>query len=68
MTRRVPRRCRKSITPPPQGRRLPRPTDFNFASDDVVRPLIEAGWNVDSAGRSGLSVCSSPRRSALEAR
>jgi hypothetical protein len=38
----------KSSPPPvPEVRRLPRPTDFNFASDDVVGPLVEGGWNIE---------------------
>jgi len=41
---------RKPILPAvPEVRRLPRPTDFNFTSDDVVRPLIEGGWNIEPA-------------------
>jgi hypothetical protein len=40
---------RKSKLPPPvpEVRRLPRPTDFNFTSDDVVAPLVEGGWNIE---------------------
>jgi hypothetical protein len=39
---------RKSKLPPvPEVRRLPRPTDFNFTSDDVVTPLVEGGWNIE---------------------
>jgi hypothetical protein len=39
---------RKSNAPPvPEVRRLPRPTDFNFASDDVVSPLVEGGWSIE---------------------
>jgi hypothetical protein len=38
-----------SLPPVPEVRRLPRPTDFNFTSDDVVRPLIEGGWNFEPA-------------------
>jgi len=38
----------KSSPPPvPEVRRLPRPTDFNFTSDDVVGPLVEGGWNIE---------------------
>jgi hypothetical protein len=38
----------KSNSPPvPEVRRLPRPTDFNFTSDDVVAPLVEGGWNIE---------------------
>jgi hypothetical protein len=41
---------RKSKLPPvPEVRRLPRPTDFNFTSDDVVTPLVEGGWNIERA-------------------
>jgi hypothetical protein len=41
---------RKSkASPVAEVRRLPRPTDFNFASDDVVGPLVEGGWNVERA-------------------
>jgi hypothetical protein len=39
--------------PPPEVRRLPRTSDFNFASYTVARPLIEAGWNVDRAPEEG---------------
>jgi len=40
---------RKSKLPPPvpEVRRLPRPTDFNFTSDDVVTPLVEGGWSIE---------------------
>jgi hypothetical protein len=55
MTRRGARRGRKSIPPPPEVRRLPRLTDFNFAGDDVVRPLIEVGWNIDNAREEAAS-------------
>jgi hypothetical protein len=39
---------RKANLPPvPEVRRLPRPTDFNFTSDDVVTPLVEGGWSIE---------------------
>ena len=38
---------KSNVPPVPEVRRLPRPTDFNFASADVVGPLIEGGWNIE---------------------
>jgi hypothetical protein len=48
-SKREPARRKPSLPPVPEVRRLPRPTDFNFTSDDVVRPLIEGGWNIEPA-------------------
>jgi hypothetical protein len=45
-----------SLAPPtPEMRRLPRTSDFNFASYAVAGPLIEAGWNVDRAPDEGTN-------------
>ena len=45
-----------SLAPPtPEMRRLPRTSDFNFASYAVAGPLIEAGWNVDRAPDEGAN-------------
>jgi hypothetical protein len=45
-----------SLAPPPlEMRRLPRTSDFNFASYAVAGPLVEAGWNVDRAPDEGAN-------------
>jgi hypothetical protein len=41
--------------PPPEMRRLPRTSDFNFASYAVAGPLMEAGWNADRAPDEGAN-------------
>jgi hypothetical protein len=46
-SKREPQGWKSNFPPVPEVRRLPRPTDFNFASDDVVGPLIEGGWNIE---------------------
>ena len=46
-SKRAPLRKSKLPPPVPEVRRLPRPTDFNFTSDDVVTPLVEGGWNIE---------------------
>jgi hypothetical protein len=46
-SKREPRDRKPSFPPLTEVRRLPRPTDFNFASDDVVGPLVEGGWNIE---------------------
>jgi len=46
-SKREPRGRKSNFPPVPEVRRLPRPTDFNFASDDVVGPLVEGGWDIE---------------------
>jgi hypothetical protein len=46
-SKRDPLRQKSNLPPVPEVRRLPRPTDFNFASDNVVGPLVEGGWNIE---------------------
>jgi hypothetical protein len=46
-SKREPPRRKPNLPPVPEVRRLPRPTDFNFAGDDVVGPLVEGGWNIE---------------------
>jgi hypothetical protein len=46
-SKREPKGRKSNLPSVPEVRRLPRPTDFNFTSDDVVTPLVEGGWNIE---------------------